>query len=91
MTVDVPANIRNTPCLKAEEILQLARIAVAQEELWGAPRDIEWAIDQVIFTYSLLAQRNWYGTEGKGFLNIATFDSAVTWWKVDMECIIIQF
>ncbi|GBP77850.1 Uncharacterized phosphotransferase YvkC [Eumeta japonica] len=42
--VDVPEEERKSTCLFNEEVLRLARLAVVQEELWGAPRDIEWAI-----------------------------------------------
>ncbi|XP_013149612.1 PREDICTED: uncharacterized protein LOC106111948 [Papilio polytes] len=35
---------RKMPCLTVSEILKLAKIGVSQEELWGAGRDIEWAI-----------------------------------------------
>ncbi|XP_013176836.1 PREDICTED: uncharacterized phosphotransferase YvkC-like [Papilio xuthus] len=41
---------RKVPCLTVSEILKLAKIGVSQEELWGAGRDIEWAIcDDVIY------------------------------------------
>ncbi|CAK1601756.1 unnamed protein product [Parnassius mnemosyne] len=35
---------RGVACLSESEILKLAKIGVAQEQLWGAGRDIEWAI-----------------------------------------------
>lgn len=38
---------RKVPCLTVSEILKLAKIGVSQEELWGAGRDIEWAICDV--------------------------------------------
>ncbi|XP_048489521.1 uncharacterized phosphotransferase YvkC [Plutella xylostella] len=43
-TEDVPENERNVACITDEQILQLAKMGVTQEELWGAPRDIEWAV-----------------------------------------------
>ncbi|XP_072945858.1 rifampicin phosphotransferase-like [Epargyreus clarus] len=43
-TEDVPDDKRSVACLTEAEILRLARIGVSQEELWGAARDIEWAI-----------------------------------------------
>lgn len=46
---DVPESERGVVCLSEEEILKLAKIGVAQEELWGAGRDIEWAISGVSF------------------------------------------
>lgn len=36
---------QNLPSLKEEEILQLAKMALSIEEHYGAPQDIEWAID----------------------------------------------
>ncbi|CAH2050125.1 unnamed protein product, partial [Iphiclides podalirius] len=41
---EVPELERGVACLSEDEILKLAKIGVAQEELWGAGRDIEWAI-----------------------------------------------
>ncbi|XP_061708572.1 putative phosphoenolpyruvate synthase [Cydia pomonella] len=35
---------RGVPCLAESEVLRLARLGVRQEELWGAGRDIEWAV-----------------------------------------------
>lgn len=52
----VPHSERSKACLTDSEILKLARIAVAQERLWGAARDIEWAITDVrilIIAYKL--------------------------------------
>ncbi|XP_059048082.1 putative phosphoenolpyruvate synthase [Achroia grisella] len=43
-TEDVPETERSLPCLSQTEALKLAEIGVAQENLWGAGRDIEWAI-----------------------------------------------
>ncbi|KAJ0182691.1 hypothetical protein K1T71_002060 [Dendrolimus kikuchii] len=43
-TENVPDSERIISCLSEEEVLNLARLGVAQEELWGAGRDIEWAI-----------------------------------------------
>ncbi|KPJ09368.1 putative phosphoenolpyruvate synthase [Papilio machaon] len=41
---------QKVPCLTVSEILKLAKLGVSQEELWGAGRDIEWAInDDVIY------------------------------------------
>ncbi|KAJ2947707.1 hypothetical protein O0L34_g9477 [Tuta absoluta] len=43
-TEEVKEEDRKLPCLTVSEILELARIGVAQEEAWGAGRDIEWAV-----------------------------------------------
>ncbi|XP_060807210.1 uncharacterized phosphotransferase YvkC-like [Amyelois transitella] len=40
----VPESERNVPCLSESEMLQLARLGGRQEQLWGAGRDIEWAV-----------------------------------------------
>ena len=41
---EVPAELRNVPCLSDDEIRALARIARRVEDHYGAPQDIEWAI-----------------------------------------------
>jgi pyruvate,water dikinase len=43
---DVPDNMRRMPCLSDDEIIEVARIAKSTEALFGAPQDMEWAIDQ---------------------------------------------
>ncbi|KAJ8735386.1 hypothetical protein PYW07_007006 [Mythimna separata] len=43
---DVPEGERNVACITDDEVLKLAAIGVAQEELWGAGRDIEWAVKE---------------------------------------------
>ncbi|XP_075969916.1 rifampicin phosphotransferase-like [Anticarsia gemmatalis] len=43
---DVPEGERNVACLSEEQVLKLAKIGVVQEELWGAGRDIEWAVTE---------------------------------------------
>lgn len=45
----VPENERNLACLSEPEILKLASIGVAQDKLWGAGRDIEWAVINVSY------------------------------------------
>ncbi|VVC95538.1 unnamed protein product, partial [Leptidea sinapis] len=47
---------RNTACLLDDEILKLARIGVRQDELWGAGRDIEWALTKDGVIYLLQAR-----------------------------------
>ncbi|MBB4890808.1 PEP/pyruvate-binding domain-containing protein [Streptomyces netropsis] len=39
----VPADLREAPVLTAEEAGELARFGMAIEELYGEPRDVEWA------------------------------------------------
>ncbi|XP_026759360.2 putative phosphoenolpyruvate synthase [Galleria mellonella] len=43
-TEDVPETERGVACISETEALKLAQVGVAQEQLWGAGRDIEWAI-----------------------------------------------
>ncbi|PZC85674.1 hypothetical protein B5X24_HaOG215944 [Helicoverpa armigera] len=43
---DVPEGERNVACITDAEALKLAKIGVTQEELWGAGRDIEWAVTE---------------------------------------------
>ncbi|CAH0695045.1 unnamed protein product [Spodoptera exigua] len=43
---DVPDDERNVACITDAEALKLASIGVSQEELWGAGRDIEWAVKE---------------------------------------------
>ncbi|KAM3967560.1 rifampicin phosphotransferase [Aphomia sociella] len=55
-TEDVPETERGVPCLSETESLKLAQHGVAQEELWGAGRDIEWAISKNGTIYLLQAR-----------------------------------
>jgi pyruvate,water dikinase len=41
----LPQDLASVPCLSDEEALSLARMAVAVEEHFGSPQDIEWAMD----------------------------------------------
>lgn len=41
----LPRELASEPCLKDEEVLSLARMAVAIDEHFGSPQDIEWAMD----------------------------------------------
>ncbi|CAG9796773.1 unnamed protein product [Diatraea saccharalis] len=43
---EVPLYERDTACVSNDDILRLAHIGVLQDKLWGAPRDIEWAISK---------------------------------------------
>lgn len=42
---DVAANKQNTPCLDDEQIGAIAKMAKQLEKRFGAPQDIEWAIE----------------------------------------------
>lgn len=44
--VDVPEGERKVACLSETQVMKLAKIGVVQEELWGAGRDIEWAVTE---------------------------------------------
>ncbi len=41
----LPQELASAPCVADEEVLSLARMAVAVHEHFGGPQDIEWAID----------------------------------------------
>jgi pyruvate,water dikinase len=43
---NVPKERQEKPCLTDEEIVKLAELAKGVEEYYGAPQDIEWAIDR---------------------------------------------
>lgn len=43
---DVEDDRQNAPCLNIEEILELAKLGKRIEKHYGAPQDIEWAVDQ---------------------------------------------
>lgn len=44
--VEVPAQDQEIPCLRDEEVIELARLGKALERSYGSALDIEWAIDQ---------------------------------------------
>ena len=44
--VPVPDDLREQPCVREEEIEKLLRYAIALEDHYQTPRDIEWVIDQ---------------------------------------------
>lgn len=44
---DVPEDERKVACITNDQVLKLANIGVSQEVLWGAGRDIEWAVTEV--------------------------------------------
>lgn len=48
-TEQVPENERNMPCVSVSEALRLASIGLGQDKLWGAGRDIEWAVVKVSY------------------------------------------
>ena len=43
---EVPEELRDKPSLRDEEIIRLAEIGKRIEKHYGAPQDIEWAIDK---------------------------------------------
>lgn len=43
--MDVPLERQNIPCLSDEEVLELAVLGDCLDKYYGAPQDIEWAID----------------------------------------------
>jgi len=43
---EVPLNKQNEPCLTNEEVKRIAEQAKAVEAHYGAPQDIEWAVDR---------------------------------------------
>jgi pyruvate,water dikinase len=46
-TEDVPSDLRNKFCLTDDEVMELARIAMAIESHYQKPMDIEWAKDGI--------------------------------------------
>jgi pyruvate,water dikinase len=43
---DVPAHLRDQPCLEDSEILEILRIAQNVEGYFGVPQDMEWVVDK---------------------------------------------
>lgn len=43
---DIEEDRQNAPCLNSDEILELAKLGKRIERHYGAPQDIEWAVDQ---------------------------------------------
>jgi len=41
---DVPAHLRDRPCVDDDQIRAIARIGLAAEDHFGSPQDIEWAL-----------------------------------------------
>lgn len=44
--ISVPKELQNDPCLNDEEIKRLGELGKAIEEHYGAPQDVEWAIEK---------------------------------------------
>ncbi len=42
----IPEDMRNIPSVTDEELQELVKTAIAIEEHWGIPQDIEWAVDR---------------------------------------------
>ena len=45
---EVPAELREAPCLGPEELRRLCQIAVEIERHYGRPQDIEWAVERQV-------------------------------------------
>jgi len=45
-TSEVPAELRDLPCLEDDEILEIVRIALHVEDHFGVPQDMEWVVDK---------------------------------------------
>jgi pyruvate,water dikinase len=43
---DVPDNMRNTPCISDEEIIEISKVAKSTEKTLECAQDMEWAVDQ---------------------------------------------
>jgi pyruvate, water dikinase len=43
---DVSEELKNQPCLNDDEILEIVRVAKDAETHFGAPQDMEWAVDK---------------------------------------------
>jgi pyruvate,water dikinase len=43
--IELPPDERTRPCLSDEQLVELARMARALEDHFGAPQDVEWALD----------------------------------------------
>ena len=50
--LDIPADLREVPCLTDEEIRALAAVARRVEAHYGAPQDIEWAVLAAPFAHT---------------------------------------
>jgi len=46
ITVDVPADIQNKPCVETEELKEIVRIAKEVETYFQCPQDMEWVLDR---------------------------------------------
>jgi pyruvate,water dikinase len=44
--IDVPPEKQNAPCLARHEVIAISEIGKEMEKYFGAPQDIEWAIDK---------------------------------------------
>ncbi len=44
--IDVPVEKQNGPCLGRHEVIAISKIGKEMEKYFGAPQDIEWAIDK---------------------------------------------
>jgi len=58
ITADVPAHLRAKACLTDDEIRSLAVLATQVERHYGAPQDIEWAVEEGSGAVLLLQSRS---------------------------------
>jgi pyruvate,water dikinase len=79
---DVPTDRQEIACLREDEVVQLARIALEIEKHYGAPQDIEWAIERGAdesSTVMLLQSRpetNWKKRKDEQAVSTATAPTA---------------
>jgi pyruvate,water dikinase len=45
VTINVPQDMQNQPCLSKEEVLEIARVSLEVEKHFKSPQDMEWAVD----------------------------------------------
>ncbi|MGY1602260.1 PEP/pyruvate-binding domain-containing protein [Geodermatophilus sp. SYSU D00815] len=57
VTVEVPPELRDRPCLDDATLRELAELAVRVERHYGCPQDIEWALDRHSSSLVLLQSR----------------------------------
>jgi pyruvate,water dikinase len=62
-TQPVAEELQSAPCLTDAQIVELARIAKQVERHYGAPQDIEWAIEEDIFLLQSRPETVWASRE----------------------------
>ena len=61
---DVDEQLQNEPCLNEPEVLELAALGQRVEKAFGAPMDIEWAMDDARRVYLVRPDRRQCGVVG---------------------------